>query len=48
MEENETVKIKTDYISSHPVNVNNDCKNLLNNVLLDVIKHNFRIKINYN
>lgn len=37
----ETVKIKNEYVDSHEVEINKECEEILNKVLVDTIKHNF-------
>ena len=37
----ETVKVKNDYVDTHKVEINKECEEILNKVLLDAIKHNF-------
>lgn len=37
----ETVKIKNDYMTTNSVKVNKECEDILNQVLLKIMKHNF-------
>lgn len=41
----ETVQIKNDYMQNNPVIVNKDVEVLLNDVLLKIMKHNFRSEL---
>ena len=41
----ETVQIKNDYMQNNPVIVNRDVEVLLNDVLLKIMKHNFRSEL---
>jgi predicted nucleotidyltransferase len=42
----ETVKTKNDYMNNNPVCINKQCENILNDVLLDIMKYNFKNELN--
>lgn len=41
----ETIKIKTDYMTNNPIQVNKECENILNEVLLDIMKYSFKCEL---
>lgn len=41
----ETHRIKTDYMNNNPVLINKECEDILNTVLLDIMKHNFKSEL---
>jgi hypothetical protein len=42
----ETYEIKQRYMQDNPVYINKECENILNNILVDVMKYNFKREIN--
>jgi len=43
---NKIVNIKNEYMRNNALFVNKECENILNNVLLDIMKYNFQIELN--
>lgn len=41
----EIVKIKNDYMENNPVKIDKECEVILNRVLLDIMKHNFKSEL---
>jgi hypothetical protein len=41
----ETYQIKTAYMKNNPIVVNNEVDKILNDVLVNIIKHNFRFEL---
>jgi len=41
----ETNKIKSDYMNNNPVKINKECEDILNEVLIDIMKHNFKCEL---
>lgn len=41
----ETCEVKNQYMASHELNVNHDVEDILNNVLIDVMKYNFQTEL---
>lgn len=41
----ETHQIKTDYMNNNPVCIDKECEDILNEVLLEIIKHNFKCEL---
>ena len=41
----ETYQIKTDYMNNNPSQINKECETILNEVLIDIMKHNFKCEL---
>jgi len=41
-----TYQLKNDYMNNNPVRVDKECENILNDVLVNIMKHNFKSELN--